>query len=59
MALASECRKRRYPDRASAERALVLTRKKRKGGRAESHIYRCPYCNGFHLTSGRARKENP
>lgn len=43
--------KRRYRDRVGAKFALAVI--KRRGGkrRRETRAYRCPTCNGWHLTS--------
>ena len=41
----------RYPDQATAARALELTQLSDSLRRREQDFYPCPDCGGFHLTS--------
>lgn len=46
--------KMRFPDERTAARALRQARQNREAmhsGRVEKRYYRCPHCEGFHLTS--------
>jgi hypothetical protein len=47
----------KYPDRVSAELALLDTWRSRSSRRAETRAYECLLCNGWHLTS--QPKRNP
>lgn len=46
-------RKKRYPTEADAKLAM---RDCERHGARDLHTYRCPYCNGWHLTHKAARK---
>lgn len=43
--------KRRYPTKLDAKIALADILRRDRKQRREQRIYRCPSCNGFHLTS--------
>jgi hypothetical protein len=44
-------RKVRYRDKLGAQIALASTHRARSSRRDEVRVYRCPRCNGWHLTS--------
>lgn len=46
--------KRAYRDQAEAREALAAVRRRRKG-RTERSVYRCPSCPGWHLASSRPK----
>lgn len=49
-----ETGKTRFPDRNSATNALRAIREVGSidaGGKLPQRAYRCPFCNGYHLTS--------
>lgn len=48
---APPCAKTRYRDRIGALIALASTQRAQSSKRAESSVYRCPNCKGWHLTS--------
>ncbi|MFJ8923908.1 hypothetical protein ACIREK_31075 [Streptomyces sp. NPDC102415] len=43
--------KHRYPDKRTARVALADISQRQTAHRRTNHIYRCPSCNGWHLTS--------
>jgi hypothetical protein len=51
--MTKRCSKVRYRDRIGAMLALANTQQKRSSKRAESRVYRCRACKGWHLTSQR------
>lgn len=52
------CSKIRYRDSIAAKLALASAQRMDSSGRAkiERRVYRCPRCNGWHLTSERRRR---
>lgn len=44
--------KRRYPDHATASAVLRKAKRRRRPGPSDPiRFYRCPICEGYHLTS--------